>query len=78
MPSWFLLFQSPICYWCDNVSVHDSVNAYFYIAINIVIIRNAADTVHGFNTALLIILHPRQEAASVGSLRGLETHCNMY
>lgn len=74
----FLLFISLIYYWFDNMSVHDSVNALFYIAINIVIIRNATDTVRGFNTALLIILHPRQEAAIVGSLRGLETHCNMY
>lgn len=71
------MFKSSICCFA-NVSVHDSVNVYFYIAINIVIIRNAADTVNGFNTALLIILHPRQEAAGVGSLRGSETHCNMY
>lgn len=60
------------------MSLHDSVNALFYIAINIVIIRNAADTEHRFNTALLIILHPRQEAAIVSSLSGLETRCNMY
>lgn len=74
------IFIAPVqvCLWFDNMSVHDSVNASFYIAINIVIIRNAADTVHGFNTALLIILHPRQEAASVSSLRGSEADCNMY
>lgn len=52
------------------MSVHGTVSASFYIAINIVIIRNAADTVHRLNTALLIILHPRQEAAGVSSLRG--------
>lgn len=78
MPSRFLLFKSPICYWCDDMSAHDSINAYFYLAVNTVIIRNAADTVHGFNTASLIILHACQEAASVGSLRGSDTHCNMY
>lgn len=40
--------------------------------------RNAADRVDGFNTPSLIILHPRQEAADAGSLRGLETHRNTY
>lgn len=60
------------------MSAHDSVNAYFYLTVNTVIIRNAADTVHRFNTASLIILRACQEAAGVGSLRGSETHCNMY